>query len=239
MVKEQYVMIEKDEPEFPVRDLVQSKDGNVVFSVFGPNYFSSNVEEMNKTYSHPKTGERITFREPTIAESIDLASYDFEGFAKPKIFDSRWLQAGRHVRTQEGVYTNTHETDEKALTKLLNGAEKVNGIYLINDKIAFIPYDSFEQGDLEVEEFAEQGLARGLEHTSEKKAEKLARMGSKKNYSNGIWVGGWDSVDEPVQRISELGSIDGGSRLDVDGNVWSVNWGGGGGYAFGVLGKKE
>ena len=218
MEKEQYVMIEKDEPEFPVRDLVQSKDGSVAFSVFGPNYFSSNVEEMNKTYSHPKTGEKITFREPTISESIDLASYDFENFAKPKIFDSRWLQAGRHVRTQEGVYTNTHENDEKALTKLLNGAEKVNGIYLINDKIAFIPYDSFKQGDLEVGEFVEQGLARGLEHTTEKRAEKLARIGSKKNYSNGIWVGGWDSTNEPVQRISGLYSYGGGSRLFVVGD---------------------
>ena len=234
--KEQYVMIENDEPEFPVRDLVQSKDGNVVFSVFGPNYFSGNVKEMNKTYSHPKTGERIIFREPTISESIDLASYDFEGFAKPKIFDSRWLQAGRHVRTQEGVYTNTHETDEKALTKLLNGAEKVNGIYLINDKIAFVPYDSFKQGDLEVGEFVEQGLARGLEHTSEKKAEKLARIGSKKNYSNGVWVCEWDSTDEPVQRISVLDSYVGCYQLSVDGSSWIDNRGG---YAFGVLDKKE
>ena len=227
--KEQYVIIEKSEPEFPVRELIESQDGKVAFSVFGQNYISNNVKEMNKTYSHPNTGEKMTFSEPTIAESISIASFDFENFAKPRIFDQRWLQAGRHVKTSEGVYTNTQETDEKALNSLLDNVKKVNGIYLINDETAFIPYDSFEQGDMEVGKFVEQGLARGLEHTTEKKAEKLARMASKENYSNGVWVCGWDSLESPETRISELVSIDG--KLRVDGS-WDVNYGD---YAFGVF----
>ena len=37
--------------------------------------------------------------------------------------------------TQDGVYTNTEITDEKELKNMLNGVKKVNGIYLIDDKI--------------------------------------------------------------------------------------------------------
>jgi len=235
MAKEKYTIIEKDEPEFPARELVQSEDGKFTFSVFGPDYFSSNVKEMNKTYSHPDTGKKITFREPTISESINLASYDFENFAQ-KIVNGWKFQAGRHVQTQEGIYTNTNETDENVLNNLLNDAEKVNGIYFIDDKIAFIPYDSFKRGDLEVEEFVEQGLARGLEHTTKKKAEKLERIASKENYSNGVWVDRWNSINEPVQRISEFGSSGNDGRLEVTNvNEYGCRYG----RAFGILDKKN
>ena len=231
--KEQYVIIEKDEPEFPVRELIQSKDGKVVFSVFGQNYFSENVKEINKSYSHPKTGEKITFREPTIAESISLVSYDFENFAKPKIFDPRWLQLGRQVKTQEGVFTNTTEIDESRLKHLLNNTKKVNGIYLINNQTAFIPYDSFKQGEMSSEEFCEQGLARGLEHTSGKKAKNLAKISSKKNYPNGVNVWGWGSLKNPEARISVLISVVGQLRV---GDIWDDD---GYGFAFGVLDKSD
>ena len=234
MAKEKYIIFEENKPEFPVRNVVQSRDGKIVFSVFGPKSFYGNVEGMNQFYSHPRTGEKMSFREPTTQKSIALASYDFENFAKPKIFDPKWLQAGRHVKTQEGVFTNTTETDEKVLMRLLNGVEKVNGIYLIDNKGAFIPYDSFKQGVMSSEEFCEQGLARGLEHTSGKKARKLASIS--KNYSNGVWVGGWDSVREPIEKFSVLGSVVGGTRLNVGG----IDWGGYGyGFAFGLLEKNR
>ncbi len=178
----------------------------------------------------------MSFRESTTQESIALASYDFKNFAKPKIFDPKWLQLGRHVKTQEGVFTNTSETDESKLKALLNKVKKVNEIYLINKNMAFIPYDSFKQGVMSSEEFCEQGLARGLEHTSGKKARKLASISSKKNYSNGVWVSGWNSVNEPVERISELSSYDNGAQLNVGGN-WGDN--SGGGYVFRGLEKNR
>lgn len=227
----EYIIIEKSEPEFPVRELVQSKDGKVVFSIFGPNYFPENVKEMNKVYSHPQTGEKIRFRKPTIAESIAIASYDFENFAKPKIFDPVWLQTGYIVRAQEGVFTNINETDESKLKTLLNNAGKVNGIYLINHQTAFIPYDSFKQGEMSSEEFCEQGLARGLEHTSEKRAGKLARISTKKNYPKGVNVWGWGSLKNLETRISGLLSGDG--QLHVCGDVWNDD--NRNGYAFGII----
>lgn len=229
--KEHYEIIKENKPEFPVRELVQSADRKVVFSVFGPDYFSKNVKAMNETYTHPKTGEKITFKEPTIQESISLVSYDSENFAKPKIFDPRLLQTGYIVRTQEGVFTNTPEIDESKLKNLLNNAEKVNGIYLINNKIAFIPYDSFKQGEMSSEEFCGGGLARGLEHTSEDKAKNLAKISKKKNYPNGVNVWGWDSLKNPDEaRVSELLSSDG--QLRVGGYYRN---GDGVGYAFGIV----
>ena len=58
---------------------------------------------MQKDYYHPQTGEVITFREPTTAESILIASYDLDNRTRSRIFSKIWLQAGRIVRTSEGV----------------------------------------------------------------------------------------------------------------------------------------
>jgi len=241
MTKKEYTIIEKSKSLFPARELVQSKDGEVTFSVFGPNYFPVNLKEMHNTYSHPITGEKMTFRVPTISKSIELASYDFENFIKPKIFDPKWewLQAGKYVKTSEGVYTNTHETDEKVLTNLLNNAEKINGIYFIDDKIAFIPYDSFKEGILEVGEFVEQGLARGLEHTTKKKAEKLERIASKENYPERVNVDGWKYpnpggiIFEKICRFTSNPYDSHENQLMVDG--WANDVAEKDGWIFGVL----
>ena len=236
-----YGIIEQVGPQFPVRKLLvvrhRGGDLTVSYPAFGPNTYKGNLEEMSKDYSHPQTGERISFREPTTAESISAAAYEFENLAKPEIFDSRWLQAGYIVRTQDGVFTNTKITDEDSLKKLLDKAEKVNGIYLIDDKMAFAPYETFKQGMQDCDTFSHGGLARALEHTQEKVATNLREIASPKFYKRGVNVWSFDSVKEPVLRIASLDSDRG---LDRDGLGIGGYGGyeGRGGYAFGVLKKS-
>ena len=109
MASTRYEVIEAGPPKAPVISLIKiSGDRSLTASLkaFGPNYFNANIEEMSKQYSHPKTGEIISLREPTTAESILVAAYDFSNKAKPEIFDLRWLQAGRIVRAPEWVVVN-------------------------------------------------------------------------------------------------------------------------------------
>jgi len=230
--------IRKAEPrsQLPEVDLlpVISHDGqNLDIAVFGPNNYRNNLSSMQKAYFHSAQLPNITFRPATTSESISAVSYDFENMAKPKIFDPRWLQAGYIVRTKDGVFTNTTETDDSRLKQLLNGAEKVNGIYLINDNTAFAPYDSFTTGTQDCDTFAHGGLARALEHTSEKVAKNLREIASPKFYKRGVNVIYFDSVSEPALRVASLYSnwyIDDGG-LHVDGDGWN---GGNDGCAFGV-----
>lgn len=241
MIETQYGIIKAKQPEFPVRSLlrVPHKDGNleVAYPAFGPNTYSNNLTEMQKSYSHPVTGERISFREPTTDESISASVYDFKDMAKPQIFDPRWLQAGRIVRTLEGVFANTKETDESALKSLLKKCTKFNGIYLGENGFGFAPYETFKQGVQESEEFAEGGLARLLEHSEGKAAENLRAISSPKFYRRGVNVINFDKVKEPVSRVvgllSDRGLDNGG--LDVGGG-WDDD---SGGYAFGVLNPGE
>jgi hypothetical protein len=190
---------------------------------------------MKETYSHPVTGEAVSFREPLTQESIAVAVYGFgsngEVDAKRDIFDPRWLQVGRHFNGQEGVFTNTGTiTNEAVLQKMLAKAEKVNGIYLINDQMAFAPYESFKQGEQDGGDFVEGGLARELEHTQGKTASNLALIADRKNYPRGVYVGGFNtSFSGP--RVSALGSSK-DDRLYVYGYIWDdYSYG----YAFGVL----
>ena len=252
MTETQYGIIEGKQPEFLVRKLLRvphkNKDLIVAYPAFGPNYFSKNVEEMQKPYSHPITGERIYFREPTTSESISAASYDFENEAKPKIFDQRrhqrWLQAGRIVRTSEGVFVNPPKdekgnsiTDEKSLKSYLNKAKKVNGIYLHEKDFGFAPYESFKRGVQDCDTFADGGLARILEHTEEKTAKNLRAIASPKFYKKGVNIGGFDDVEEPTLRVVSLYSVRClvGGRLGVVGDDWG---GYDDGYAFGVVGGE-
>ena len=149
MTDTKYGVIKNAEPQFPVRELLvvphEGKALTLSFPAFGPGVYRENVAEMAKDYSHPQTRKKISFRPAITSESISAAAYDFLNMAKPKIFDPRWLQIGHIVRTQDGVFTNTTEIDESKLKQLLNGAEKVNGIYLLSNKIAFAPFESFEQ----------------------------------------------------------------------------------------------
>lgn len=215
-----------------VRNLLMSLDA------FGPNYFNQNVAEMQKQYSHPDTGEIITFREPATAESILAASYNFAKKAKPEILDPRWLQLGRIVRASEGVFVNVPRdagnpiTNEQVLKSFLKADKKVNGIWLLDNDFGYAPYETFKQGVQDGGDFAEGGLARVLEHT-EKTAENLKEIASKRNYPKGVNVWGFDSVNQPVLRVASLGSgwpLDCG-LLGVVGRWDDYDYG----CAFGVL----
>ena len=227
----------KASPKFLVRDLllVPHKNGKLVvgYPAFGPGTYSNNLAEMQKTHTHSDKYPKLSFRAPTTSESISPSAYDFENLAKPQIFNPRWLQAGRIVKTNEGVFTNTTETDERKLKALLDKAKKVNGIgiYFGENDFGFAPYGTFEQGIQEAGKFVEGGLARILEHTKGP-AENLRAMAS--TYKKGVNVFGFDSVKEPVLKVVSLGSssnLDGG-RLSVYGDDCD-NYGDG--YAFGVL----
>lgn len=200
----------------PTRDLlrVPHKEGilTLAYSTFGPNTYRKNLETMSGNYSHPQTGKRISFREPTTSESISAAVYDFENLVKPKIFDSRWLQIGYIVITPEFVVANPPKntqgnpiSDEQTLKSYLNKSKKVNGIWLYNGENArdfgVAPYETFERGVQDGGKFAEGGLARILEHTREKVAKNLKVISSSKNYPKGVNVWGFDEVREPVSRV--------------------------------------
>lgn len=253
MEKPNYGIIEAKKPEFPQRNLlrVPHKEGILIvaYPAFGPNTYKKNLEIMSEGYSHSKELPKISFRPATTSKSISAAAYDFENLAKPQIFDSKWLQAGRIVKTSEGVFANPPRdkqgnpiTDEKILKYLLDGgfindvffdkAENVNGIYLGENDFGFAPYETFEKGIQDSGKFAEGGLARILEHTMRKVAKNLKAISSSKNYPNGINVWGFDEVKKPVLRVASLycdGLLDNnGLRIDGD-------WSGDNGYAFGVL----
>jgi|SRR3989338_283527 len=196
---------------------------------------------MGKDYAHPETGQTISFREPTTAKSIAFASFALKnrekaeefGYVKKEILDPRWLQLGRIVRTSEGVWANLQSptTDEKELNQLINSAQKVNGIYFLANGSAFAPYDSFEQGVQEHGDFVEGGLARSLEGTRERKAQKLEVIANPKLYKHGVNVWGFESVKKPVIAVASLVSYGGDGRLFVlGGNLYDNDFG----YAFGV-----
>ncbi len=229
------------QPENPPIDLVvvphQGRD-LIVSPAFGPKNYRDNVAKMQNRYSHDSdevgTFPVFTFRPATTSESLSTADYGFENEVKPKIFDTRGLQAGRIVRTSEGVFTNTQITDEIELKSLLANAKKVNRIYLIDNRIAYAPYDTFQRGIQEAGDFREGGLARALEHTRGNRAENLAAISDKKFYGLGVNVLGFDPTSEPVSRVVGLGSDrDAGCvRLNVGGDGWGDYYGG---YAFGVF----
>ena len=241
-MEETQYRIRKAKPSLPAIDLlpVISYNGRELdVAVFGPGVYSNNLDEMQKQYSHLEEFPIISFIPAITSESISIAKYGFgskeEVDAKRDIFDPRWLQLGRIVRTSEGVYTNTEITNEKELKKMLNGVKEVNGIYLIDDKVGFAPYESFNQGVQDADTFAESGLARVLEHTEEKVAKNLREIASPKNYKRGVNVFGFDSVKEPVSKVASLysGGVIDVNWLGVDGSDWYVD-----GCAFGVLNEN-
>lgn len=244
MGKTKYGIIKIKKPEFPQRELlrVPHKEGvlTVAYPTFGPGTYRENLKTMPGNYSHPQTGQRISFREPTTSESISAVAYDFENMAKPKIFDSRRLQIGYIVRTPEFVIVNPPKDeqgnlmiDEQTLKSYLNKSIKVNGIYLGENDFGVAPYETFKRGVQDGGKFAEGGLARILEHTKEKVAKNLKMISSSKNYPNGVHVWDFDDVKEPVLRVANLvfyRGLDRG-RLEVRGYHWDDDYG----YAFGVL----
>ncbi len=226
---------EKTEKELVV---IPHNGKSLEVAVFGPNTYKENLKEIRKTDSHPRTREKITFIPTTTSESVSAAAYDFgsngKADAKRDIFDPRWFQAGYIVRTSDGVFTNTTITDKSHLKQLLDNAEKVNGIYLLNNKIGFAHYESFERGVQDCDTFAQGGLARVLEYTSEKYAPKLREIASPKFYEEGVSVWGFDEVKEPVLRVASLQSnwsID-SNKLNIGGDCWDDSYANG--CTFGV-----
>ena len=247
MAEEQYRIIES---EFPQRALLRVPNREdklfVAYPAFGPDAYEGNLKTMSRNYSYPKTKKIISFREPTTSESISAAAYDFENIAKPQIFDSKALQAGRIVKTSEGIFANPPKDeqgnpiiDEKTLKSYLNKSIEVNGIWLYNGEDArdfgFAPYETFTEGEQDYDDFLEEGLARVLEHTSEKQAKNFREIASSKNYPHGVDVWGFDEEDEEVKkpflRVVDLDSGFGSERLDV----YCLSGKGEGNYAYGVL----
>ena len=244
--------IKQAKPSLPSRDLivVPHKKGDLVlaYPAFGANTYSNNIEEMQQVYAHSTEIPTVQFRPATTAEHLsivcpdvkthpELAEFAFEKYAQPKIFNPRWLQAGRIVRAQDGVYINPTgvvkpgEVDEAVLKQLRDHSDKVNGIWLGNNDFAFVPYESFKQGVQDAREFAEGGLARGLEHTEGNVAPKLQEMAL--TYKDGVNVICYKS-DKPISRIACLNSDTsmGKCRLRVDCGGWYNSLQG---YVFGVL----
>jgi hypothetical protein len=244
MNKVNYGVVKKAELKFPVRNLLVSphkgKNLTVGYPAFGNDYYKENLTAMAENYSHPLTGEKISFRPATTSESISVAVHGFgkkgEVDSKRDILDPRWLQLGYIVRTQDGIFTNTTEKDESKLNLLLNNAEEVNGIYLLKNGVAFAPYESFKTGVQDCDTFAEGGLARALEHTRDKTAEKIRQMASPEFYEEGVDVWRFDKAKKPILRVVGLdsgGSV-GGGWFTLYGDYENVS----NGHAFGVL-KEE
>lgn len=216
-------------------------------AIFGPDTYEHNISNMQKKYFHSRELSSIYFKPATSAESISIAAHNFKNFAKPQIFNPNWLHATRILKTSEGFFANLPKDekgnliiDEKILKNYLNESKKVNGIYLYENNsiikdFGFAPYETFKQGVQDAGDFVESGLARVLEHT-EKTAEKLKEIASKENYSGGVEVWGFDSVNEPVLRVAGLdsGLIRTYGRLGVVGDYCYGYYG----FAFGVLDKS-
>lgn len=251
MTKETKYGIRKATPSLPARDLLvvpsQKGDLEVGWPAFGPNTYDNNVAEMSGQYAHSVEIPVMTFRPATTAKSLLVAAYKFAELAKPQIFDPRWLQAGRIVRTSEGVFANPPInkngkviTDESKLKKLLDGGRKIaagkGNIYFMTapevEDFGFAPYETFERGVQEAGKFVEGGLARVLEHTEGEIARNFEVISSPQFYGLGVNVFGFEPVEEPVSRVVSLGSVrySGGYWLGVFGD-----WVGYDGYAFGVL----
>lgn len=247
MTNENYGIIESAKPKAPPINLLRVPHKNSVLIVghpaFSPRTFDNNIAEMQKKYSHDSKYlhlEEFSFDEPTTSESISAAAYKFAELAKPSIFDPRFFQTGRIVRTSDGVYANPPRdqngkpvTDETILRKLRDSSKKINGIYLGENDFGFAPYESFTQGVQEAGTFVEGGLAKVLYHTDEKTAKKLADIASPKFYNRGVNVWGFEPIDKATSKVASLGSgvYSDGDLLYVSGNDWD---GGNGGCAFGV-----
>ncbi len=238
-----YGIIKAPEPEFPYADLrvVPHSSGRLTVRhpAFGPDTFLNNLAGMQEVRSHPLTSKPISFRPPTIDESLSAAAYEFGTYAKPEIFDPKWLQLGHIVRTAGGVFANPPRDktgkpilDEKTLMSLLANARKVKGVLLGVQGLGFAPYKTFKQGVQSAEDFADSGLVRLLEHAE--KPTNLRKIASP--YKRGVNVFRFEAVSEPVLGVAYLGSdVDLGSSGLVVGGDWDDD----GGFAFGVLDGAE
>jgi len=100
--------------------------------------------------------------------------------------------------------------------------------------MAFAPYETFQRGVQDCDNFAQGGLARALEHTPENVAKNLREIASPEHYKRGVKVYGFDDVKKPILNVARLYSNRSivGDGLGVDG------WGDYNGFAFGVRTQK-
>jgi len=224
MEEPQYGVIK---PVFEPRTLiiVPHKGNPLVVSQFGPNHYETNVIEMQRAdYSCLNNFPQISFREPLTSESISACAYDFEKRAKPQILDPRFLQLGRILKTQDGVFTNPRDkqgkrtNNKETLKSLLKGAEKIKigsgHIYLCKSGMAFAESNTFRQGEQDSKTFTRSGLAKALEHTEEEIAGNLRKISSPKMYNRGVKVSGFDLTQESREAIATLTSDKGYSGSD-------------------------
>ncbi len=225
---------ESNAPQISLLEVSGARNIVTSLDAFESDCFDKNVAKMRQQYTHPVTGEVFRFSAPTTAGSILAASYDFVNRAKPKILDPSQLQLGRIVRTSEGVFVNTAETDKEKLKALLDKATKVNEIYVCEGDVAFVSYDTFKWGTQEAERFIEGGLARVLEETTGNIAENFIKIASKENYPLGVNVTGFGPVEDPALRVVGMYSDDDSfsGQLVVYGDYFSDY---NPGHAFGVI----
>ncbi|MDA3836056.1 MAG: hypothetical protein PF542_00380 [Nanoarchaeota archaeon] len=236
-MKGNYNIIKESRSELPFRGLLtiphQGKRLIVSSPAFGQNTFNNNVQEMNKNYTHPETRERMTFREPTTAESISVTREAYS-VVKDDILKPSYQQLGRNVRTSEGVFLNPPKdkdgkpiVDEKILKGYLNKAKKIKGIWRVPNNtmegvkdFVYAPYESFKQGEQSPKEFAvnpkTNGLARALEFSDNKSSPKLEEISKLYPFVD-LW--NFDSVSEPELGVSVLGDINYG-ELNLIGYTW-------------------
>lgn len=219
----------------------KDQDLSVNFPPLGAWSYDNNTTTFQyQKFSHPTENREIQFRPPTISEAISVIAHDPRGLIKTAVFDQLYGSViGEYItKTKDGIFTNIFELNEDNLNKLLKDAKKTNGIYLINDKIAFVPYETFEEGIQESGKFAESGLARGLEHVQGKVAPKLKKITSEKNFPAGVQVEHFKDFKRNKIGLVGFAVINPkeGETFEISSNhssVWS------GGYLFGVLKENE
>ena len=236
-------------PEIHLLPQVEYNGRKIDAAKFGPDTYDNNLLSMGKRYYHSDALPDVTFRPLSTAESLAVASYNFVNLAKPQIFDNHWFQAGRVLRTQDGVWVNLPSnregkliTDESMLKIYLKKAQKIKvgnrHIYLGDNDLGFAEYYTFAKGVQDIDKFVRGGLAKVLEHTPKKVAKNLKIIVNKENYPRGIDVIDFEPVKRPTSRVVSLDSDwgDDGGRLDVNvDDHFSFN----GGYAFGGLVSGE
>jgi hypothetical protein len=245
------------QPEHPVRALliVPHKGGRLIVArdAFGSNNYLNNIRIMRRPYFHPNSWERISFEPLTTDESLSAAVYEFSSRAKPHVFDPSCLQAGYVLRTGEGVWANPLDAqgmlveDENVLKKRLKNCRKIgvrngNHIYIGNGGFGFAEYGTFDLGKQSEEDFANGGLARVLENTSEPVATNLRAIADKSNYENGVRVMSFEPVKSSILRVVSLcsGGGDFYCQLCVSGDYGENSRAAEcGGYAFGGLKTGE
>lgn len=203
---------------------------------FSGTYYGA-IEDMNKHYWHSEDFSDITFAPVTTVESLSYATFGMTENRCLPLFCCDDLNAGIFVRTPEGVYINPGKAikqvekkhyldhfnlklDMKYLINQREKATKVNGIYLGENDFAFAPWKSFNnEREQSPKEFAEGGLARAIEHTSEKIAEKLYKVAS--SYRSTTYVMWFEIPKKPVIGQVHLGSKDGSDYFfQINGNSY-------------------